>query len=572
MKHTHLFSRKHLFAAVTAAALAVCVVLPAAGTVRAAETTADSSDTFDDGTLTYQKLSTTTVRVTDCSESATHVSIMPKIDGYDVVSIGEEAFANCTSLQGVTIPATVTEIGSAAFYGCTSLTGLTIPDSVTKIESGTFFNCTGLTEVTLGKETTEIGDMAFGYCTSLETVELPDALETVGSQLFYYCTSLDSVSIPDKVTELGSYTFYGCMSLKSFEVPKNLENIGAMSFVACPSLEEITVADGNAKYQAVDNVLYDTEESILYLYPAGRSDTSFTLPDSTLVVYAGAFFAAGNLQQITFDEKLQYIGEMAFDFCSGLTSLTIPETVTTIGTTAFADCTGLTSVTFAGASDEDGGDGEKLEIGDYAFFCTDNLKEVQLPKRVSSVGKYAFGCTSPSDDDDSEDYVTVSSDSGDSLKVKALDGFLLIGYTGAASDYVKDCDVDISFKSVNFNWKGLIFWAVLAVALAAVVLIAVRIIHRTMMTAEEKLALKSAQAEQKIPLAQRGEQPETEEEPEFDDGYRSIIDDEDEEEEPEAVADYEETISHSQLHSFGHAHAAEPEETKPEEETKSEEK
>ena len=55
--------------------------------------------------------------------------------------------------------------------------------------------------------------------------------------------------------------------------------------------------------------------------------------------------------------------------------------------------------------------------------------------------------------------MTVSSDSGDDLKVKALSGFLLIGYTGAASDYVKDCDVDISFKSVNFNWKGLIFWA-----------------------------------------------------------------------------------------------------------------
>lgn len=438
---------------------------------------------------------------------------------------------------------------------------------MTKIESGTFFNCSALTDLTLGGKTTDIGDMAFGYCTSLETVALPDTVENMGNQVFYYCTALDDISIPDKVTELGSYTFYGCLALKSFEVPVNLEDIGAMSFVACPSLETITVADGNAKYTAVDNVLYDSEESILYLYPAGRSDTSFTLPDSTLVVYAGAFFAAGNLQQITFDEKLQYIGEMAFDFCSGLTSLNIPKGVTTIGTTAFADCTGLTSVTFDGASDEDGGDGDKLEIGDYAFFCTDNLKEVQLPKRVSSIGKYAFGCTSPSDDDDSEDYVTVSSDSGDDLKVKALSGFLLIGYTGAASDYVKDCDVDISFKSVNFNWKGLIFWAVLVVVLAAVVLIAVRIIRRTMMTAEEKLALKSAQAEQKVPLMQRGESSKTEE-PEFDDGYRSIL--ADDEDDAEEVADYEQTISHSQLHSIGHADAAEPEEKAPEEENESE--
>ena len=107
----------------------------------------------------------------------------------------------------------------------------------------------------------------------------------------------------------------------------------------------------------------------------------------------------------------------------------------------------------------------------------------------------------------------------------------------------------------------------LVVVLAAVVLIAVRIIRRTMMTAEEKLALKSAQAEQKVPLRQRGESSKTEE-PEFDDGYRSIL--ADDEDDAEEVADYEQTISHSQLHSIGHADAAEPEEKAPEEENESE--
>ncbi|MFR4476400.1 MAG: leucine-rich repeat domain-containing protein [Ruminococcus callidus] len=227
MKSTFPFAFKRGAAALAAASVAVCALLPA-GNVLAAETTTDSSsDTFDDGTLTYKKLSNTTVSVTDCVESATHISIMPKIDGYDIVSIGEEAFANCTSLQSVTIPASVTEIGSAAFYGCTALTKVTVPDAVTKIEQGTFFSCTALTDLTLGKDTTEIGDMAFGYCTSLETVTLPDTVETLGDQLFYYCTALDDISIPDKVTELGSYTFYGCLALKSFEVPVNLEDIGA---------------------------------------------------------------------------------------------------------------------------------------------------------------------------------------------------------------------------------------------------------------------------------------------------------------------------------------------------------
>lgn len=542
------FPYQRWIAATAAAVFSACILIPSG--VVLAEESAESSNTFDDGTLTYTILNSTEVSVTGCGASATHISIMPEIDGYDVVSIGEEAFANCEALQALTIPDTVTEIGTGAFYGCSALTSLRIPDTVTEIASGTFFNCTGLTELTLGNAVTSIGDMAFGYCSSLAELTLPDTLETLGDQVFYYCTSLESVSIPEKVTALGGYTFYGCLSLKEFEVPKTLEDIGAMSFVACPSLQSITVEEGNPNYTAEDDVLYDTEQSILYAYPAGREDTAFTVPDSVLVVYAGAFFAASHLQQLTLDEKLQYIGEMAFDFCSGLTSLTIPKRVTTIGETAFADCTALTTVTFAGASDEDGGEGDDLEIGDYAFFCCDSLKEVQLPKRVSSIGDYAFGCTSPEDDDASEDIVSVESDSGESLNVKALDGFLLTGYTGAASDYVKNCEVDLNFKSVNFNWAGLVFWVVLVAVLLAVVFVAVRIIRRSMMTAEEKAALREAQEVQKTPLSQRNASEEPEK-PEFDDGYRSIVDEEDEE--PEEIVGYDETISHTQLHQIGHA-------------------
>lgn len=558
MKHRDHFTRLGRWMAAAAAAVFSACMLAPMGSVLAEETES-SSNTFDDGTLTYTILNNTEVSVTSCTASATHISIMPEIDGYHVVSIGEEAFANCESLQAVTIPGTVTEIGTGAFYGCTSLTSITIPDTVTEIESGTFFGCTGLTEVTLGDAVTSISDMAFGYCSSLTTLELPETVETMGDQVFYYCTSLESITIPEKLTELGSYSFYACLSLTEFHIPKTLEDIGAMSFVACPGLQAITVEEGNPSYTAEDNVLYNAEKSILYLYPAGRTDTAFTVPDGVLVIYAGAFFTASNLQQVTLNEELQYIGEMAFDFCSGLTSLTIPESVTTISTTAFADCTGLTSVTFMGADDEDGGEGDDLEIGDYAFFCCDNLMEVQLPKRVSSIGTYAFGCISPEDDDTSEDIVSVESESGDAIRIKALDGFLLMGYTGAASDYVKNCEVDLNFKSVNFNWAGLVFWVVLAAAVLVVIFVAVRIVRHSMMTAEEKMALREAKEIQKTPLSQRNVGKPAEDEV-FDDGYRSIID-EDEEETASEVVSYDQTLSHGMTHSFGHADADKPQDT-----------
>lgn len=498
------------------------------------EESSAAEGTFTDGILTYTYLDNTRVSVTDCETGTSAVNITREIDGYEVVEIGDEAFAQCESLQILTIPSSVTAIGEAAFYGCSSLESLTIPDGVTTIEDGTFFGCSALTELNLGEGIETIGDMAFGYCSALPAITLPETLTSIGDQLFYYCIALESVTIPDSLTALGSYTFYGCMSMQSFTIPAALEDVGAMTFLGCQSLETISVEDGNAAYAVDGNVLYNTDRTILYLYPAGRTDTSFQIPDEVLVVYAGAFFYASNLQQITFGAQVQYIGEMAFNFCSGLTALTIPETVTTISTTAFSDCTGLTSLTFEGADDEDGGTGEDLTIGSYAFFCCDNLKEVRLPRRVASIGDYAFGVTQVEDEESAgNDAVTVDTTDGDTLIIEPLEDFRLIGYSGAARDYVRGSDVDISFQALDFDWRS--FFLIIGTAAAALILafLAVLVIRRTM-------------RKKKIPAADA---------PAEDDGYRSILDDAEEEEEEEAptIPTYEQTLPHTLLHQYGHA-------------------
>ncbi len=81
-----------------------------------------------------------------------------------VTSIGNKAFAKCSSLTSVTLPESVTNIDYRAFYGCSSLTDITIPNSVTSIEDYAFGKCENLTSVTIPSSVTSIKDDAFEDC------------------------------------------------------------------------------------------------------------------------------------------------------------------------------------------------------------------------------------------------------------------------------------------------------------------------------------------------------------------------------------------------------------------------
>ena len=63
------------------------------------------------------------------------------------LTISEEAFADCSKLQSITIPESITNISAGAFISCSKLTSITIPVSVTKIFQDAFKNCTSLKNV-----------------------------------------------------------------------------------------------------------------------------------------------------------------------------------------------------------------------------------------------------------------------------------------------------------------------------------------------------------------------------------------------------------------------------------------
>lgn len=112
---------------------------------------------------------------------------------FNVTSIGEYAFRDCTSLTNVTIPSSIREIKSYAFYNCTSLNAITLPAGLTELGMGTFEGCTALSQMSIPAGIPAVEDELFFGCTALKAVVLPSSISAIGENAFARCSSLLSV-------------------------------------------------------------------------------------------------------------------------------------------------------------------------------------------------------------------------------------------------------------------------------------------------------------------------------------------------------------------------------------------
>ena len=115
-----------------------------------------------------------------------------------VISIGDSAFSDISTLAYVTLHEGLQTIGVEAFYNGNLNGGLIIPNSVTSIGERCFQNCTNLINVTIGSGLTTIPSQAF-YNTNVGTITIPSNITTINQGAFQN-TAMFNITIGSNVT------------------------------------------------------------------------------------------------------------------------------------------------------------------------------------------------------------------------------------------------------------------------------------------------------------------------------------------------------------------------------------
>ena len=301
------------------------------------------------------------------------VTVPEFIEGYQVTSIGFNAFAgrdwlkqiilpdcitefestsfaNSQNLVTVNYPASLKRIGGYAFRDCISFKNGHIPGTVKEIEMSAFEN-TGIEEFILDEGVESMGIYAIAHCQQLKRIYIPstfqyyfnampdlpnvEQIEVAESNPYYdsrnNCNAIihtkenhllrgcKNTVIPPDVSSLSSEAFWGTKGLVDLYVPKSTTHYFAVeTYRGCPDLASITV-DANHPYcyspQGSNAVIGVSEEPTLEL---GCSNT--VIPEHVSKIGMLAFYRNSGLSSITIPVAMN-IERLAFGGCP-LTSIT----------------------------------------------------------------------------------------------------------------------------------------------------------------------------------------------------------------------------------------------------------
>lgn len=161
-----------------------------------------------------------------------------------VAKIADNAFANNSSIEQVTLPNTLECIEEKAFLKCKKLKEINLPQGLKKIESAAFKEC-GIESIRIPSSVEVIEKGAFQYCKNLKSIviEVPQAQLLLGAYVFQ-CAAIEEITFPIGVVEIGNYAISSCEKLRRVRILDKSAKLGDALIYLDRLLESIEMPNG----------------------------------------------------------------------------------------------------------------------------------------------------------------------------------------------------------------------------------------------------------------------------------------------------------------------------------------
>ena len=252
------------------------------------------------------------------------------------------SFENVSKMTAVELGKdTVFECGG--FQGCKSLETIELNGRVTSIS--------GIEKYRGGHWDSEKQDwVEDDYITSVEVAahmfadtkwyqNQPDGVLYCGATVIGYKgdPNYDKLDIKDGTRTIVDKAFNG-LDIGEVNVPASVEYIGAYA-LDCPRLTAVNIDKENKNYASDNGVVYDKDMKWLKLYPQGKTDESYTVPDGVEIIAANACDGNKFIKHVAIPDSVNCIfgwGECggAFKNCTALEEFTVPNGIERFNTGA----------------------------------------------------------------------------------------------------------------------------------------------------------------------------------------------------------------------------------------------
>ena len=367
--------------------------------------------------------------------------------------IGWGAFVDCSSLNSIRIPSSVTRIDTNAFYGCTGIESVYISDVAEwcKIDfqaidanplyygaGNLYLNGNLVTYLGIPDNVTKISSFAFYGCDSIVDVAIGNGVRTIGVGAFYNCSNLSNVTFGDSVTTVEAWAFKDCLRLENVVFADKVFSVGDDAFYGCSNLEGVYITD-ITKWCTIE--FYDYYSNPLYyakkLYLNRELVTNLVIPTGVTSIGKYAFYNNDNIVTVTIPNTLKISGACAFDGCKNITTVNINnieawynikfegETSTPVyyAKNLYINGELLTSLEIKNGV---------TEIGPYTFLYCTSLTSLIIPDSVTNIGTYAFlGCQVES--------ATIPSVAISAIPKKALKTVIITSGSSIPNNAFSDC-------------------------------------------------------------------------------------------------------------------------------------